>query len=138
VALPIQDLATRSGGCLCGQVRYEARGAPVNVRACHCRLCQRATGQPFYARVLFRAEDLDVTGDYGRYPSSEHLDRGFCRTCGTTLFSIRHAAGLMSVALASLDEPDAFRPEEHIWLCSKLAWVCVEEGVDEYPEAAPA
>jgi hypothetical protein len=50
------------GGCLCGAVRYRADAAPVNQRVCHCRLCQKAIGAAFNARLLFRVEDVTFDG----------------------------------------------------------------------------
>lgn len=32
-----------TGGCLCGEVRYEMEGV-FNVAVCHCRECQYASG----------------------------------------------------------------------------------------------
>ena len=32
------------GRCLCGEVRFEARGAPERVVACHCSMCRMHTG----------------------------------------------------------------------------------------------
>lgn len=130
--------AVFTGGCLCGQVRYEARGEPVNVRACHCRLCQQVTGQAFYARALFPNAAVSVTGEYRRHPSSAALDRGFCPTCGATLFAIRHDPAMFAVSLASLDEPHVLAPTDHIWTSRKLPWVCIEDGVAQHPEAFPA
>jgi len=80
---------TREGGCFCGAVRFRTEGEPLNVRICHCRNCQKAMGSPFFARALFDQRALSIEGDTASYPSSEALDRVFCKVCGTRLFSRR-------------------------------------------------
>ena len=34
----------RSGGCLCGAVRYEASWPPIATAVCHCKNCQKQAG----------------------------------------------------------------------------------------------
>jgi hypothetical protein len=36
--------STKTGGCLCGAVRYELRSPLRPVVACHCKMCRRASG----------------------------------------------------------------------------------------------
>ena len=55
-------MARYEGGCLCGAVRYSAEAEPINERVCHCRLCQKAIGAAFNARLLFRIEDVTLSG----------------------------------------------------------------------------
>ena len=50
------------GGCLCGAVRYEARGAPLGVGYCHCRSCRHHTGAPVVAYVEFAAQHVRFSG----------------------------------------------------------------------------
>ncbi len=126
------------GGCLCGAVRYRASGAPLNERVCHCRLCQKAVGAAFNARLLFRAEAVATTGTVAWFASSAALDRGFCPRCGTTLFSARPAAGLIGVTAGSLDDPSLFSPAMHIWTSSRQPWLELADGLPAYLEAAPA
>jgi hypothetical protein len=127
----------REGGCLCGAVRFKAKGEPINVRICHCRNCQKAMGSPFFARALFRQSDLTVEGDTARYASSEVLDRVFCRSCGTRLFGWRKDPAVAGVALAAFDDRHAFAPTEHIWVTEKMGWVKIEDGLPQHPQAAP-
>jgi hypothetical protein len=123
---------------LCGAVRFKAEGEPLNVRICHCRLCQKAMGSPFFARALFDQSALTVQGKTARYGSSEALGRVFCNACGTRLFSWRTNGTVAGVALAAFDDRNAFAPTEHIWVKEKMAWVTLEDGLLQYPEALPS
>ncbi len=127
----------REGGCLCGAVRFRADGEPINVRICHCRNCQKAMGSPFFARALFDQKALSVEGETASYPSSKVLDRVFCKGCGTRLFSWRRNKTAAGVALAVFDDPNAFRPTEHIWVSKKINWVTIDDGLPQYPETVP-
>jgi hypothetical protein len=127
----------REGGCLCGAVRFKAEGEPVNVRICHCRNCQKAMGSPFFARALFKQSALAVEGEIVPYPSSEALDRVFCRICGTRLFGWRRNGTVAGVALAAFDDRNAFAPTEHIWVSEKIGWVRLDDGLPQHPQMAP-
>jgi hypothetical protein len=129
---------TREGGCLCGAVRFKAGGEPLNVRICHCRLCQKAMGSPFFARALFDQSALTVQGDTARYASSDALDRVFCKACGTRLFGWRKNGTVASVALAVFDDRNAFAPTEHIWVSEKMDWVKLDDGLPQYLETVPS
>jgi hypothetical protein len=127
----------REGGCLCGAVRLKARGEPINVRVCHCRNCQKAMGSPFFARALFPQDALTIEGDSARYPSSNAIERVFCKTCGTRLLSWRTNGTAAGVALATFDDRNAFVPTEHIWVKEKMNWVKLDDGLPQYAEQAP-
>jgi len=127
----------REGRCLCGSVRFRTDGEPVNVRICHCRNCQKAMGSPFFARALFDQRALAVEGDTARYPSSEALDRVFCKICGTRLFSRRTNGTVVGVALAAFDDRNAFAPTEHIWVSEKIDWVRLDDGLPQYQQSIP-
>jgi hypothetical protein len=129
---------TYPGGCLCGAVRYLVTGTPVNERICHCRLCQKALGASFNARMLFKADEVAVEGPLAYVNSSEGLKRGFCPQCGSTLFSRRDSAGVMGVTVGSLDDPSVFKPQIHIFVASKQPWVTIDDGLPQYDGMPPA
>ena len=128
----------REGGCFCGALRFKAAGEPLNVRICHCRNCQKMMGSPFFARALFEPHALTIEGETAHYPSSETVDRVFCKVCGTRLFSRRTNGTAIGVALATFDDRNAFAPTEHIWVSAKIAWVCIDDGLPQYQETVPS
>jgi len=111
----------REGGCLCGAVRFRCEGEPINVRICHCRNGQKAMGSPFFARALFDQSALKVEGEVACYPSSEALDRVFCKIWGTRLFAWRKKPAVAGVALAAFDDRNAFAPTDHMWV--RKRWI---------------
>jgi hypothetical protein len=77
---------TYSGRCLCGTVRFEAKGNPKWVRWCHCESCRRHSGAPANVFVSFENDAVRFTaGEITKYNSSSGTTRGFCAHCGTTL-----------------------------------------------------
>ena len=126
------------GGCLCGACRYRTKADPINVRACHCRRCQKATGAPFYARVQVPIAGLTVAGPVGWFDAGTGVRRGFCRECGTSLFSERASDGLIGLTMGSLDDPDAFQPVAHIFVAEKQAWLKLCDGLPQHQGFPPA
>lgn len=129
--------ATIEGGCLCAATRYRSRGPLVNVRACHCRQCQKATGVAFYARVMVPLDSVTIEGPVGWFGNDRGVRRGFCTQCGTSLFSERQSAGTIGLAFGSIDEPDRFEPTEHIWTSSKQKWLVLNDDRPQYAEGPP-
>ena len=103
---------TLTGGCQCGAVRYALLSRPTGASICHCRMCQKAFGSYFAPLAGVARADLAWTrGDPGRFRSSEAVERGFCRDCGTPLFYSVIEKDRISVSLGSLDDPSAVPPE---------------------------
>lgn len=125
------------GGCLCGAVRFKVCEPPLNVRVCHCRLCQKATGSPFYARALFETKAISISGPLERHASSAHLDRAFCQVCGSTIGAFRSNGTAAGLALVLFDDRNAFAPTDHIWTSEKLDWVVIPDAMPQFAGPPP-
>jgi hypothetical protein len=100
-----------SGGCQCGAVRYHATERHDNAHICHCRMCQKATGNFFAPLVAFPCESFRWTrGEPAHFRSSAHVRRGFCANCGTPLTFESDEAAHLNVTIGSLDHPELVPP----------------------------
>lgn len=119
-----------TGGCQCGAVRYELH-SPQWVSICHCRMCQRASGQPFMVFAGGEAEKVRWTrGRPSFFHSSDIAERGFCSACGTPLTYGRKSGGTLSVTIGSLDDSGDLQPTLQNGVESKMAWI---DGLAEVP-----
>ena len=74
-----------NGQCLCGAVTVSATVTDPVLRACHCDMCRALTSGMFMS-LTTDAGSLRFSGPFTTYTSSEWANRGFCGTCGSTLF----------------------------------------------------
>jgi hypothetical protein len=116
-------VTTLTGGCQCGAVRYALKTPPEESSICHCRMCQKASGQPFMALARVKHGDLVWTrGTPAIFHSSNLAERGFCRDCGTPLTYRFVEDRNISVAVGSLDDPRAAPPTVQYGVESELPW----------------
>jgi len=127
-----------SGGCLCGAVRYEARGSPADPCFCHCRSCRLAAGAPMVPWASFERGRFRISrGTLTEHRSSARVWRGFCAACGTQLtYRDEGRAAQIDVTLATLDEPAAVAPQMHVWTAHKLPWVQLDDGLPQHAGGA--
>ncbi len=121
-----------TGGCLCGAVRYEAAEPPQEGGYCHCRKCQKRTGNLFYPYAAFRREAFRFTqGEPKFYRSSDWCECGFCANCGTHLM-VRYLQvndkGIVSTG--SLDHPEDWPPDKmHMGVESQIPWLVIHDDL---------
>ena len=115
-------MTTMSGGCACGAVRYRLSSEPTEPSICHCRMCQKAFGSYVAPLASVPAADLTWTrGEPGVFRSSEAVERGFCRDCGTPLTYNVVEQDKISISIGSLDDPDQVPPSLAYGLQGKRA-----------------
>jgi hypothetical protein len=112
-----------TGGCQCGAVRYALKEAPSSPHICHCRMCQKAFGSFFAPLTGVPIAAFEVTrGTLAVFKSSDQVERGFCRDCGTPLTFGYVDRRRIAVSIGSLDEPENIAPRFQCGIESRLSW----------------
>ncbi len=113
-------MSASAGGCLCGAVRYELRGASTKVTYCHCSMCRRWHGHVGAYAAIDR-EHFVLTEQRGLkwHASSPGVRRGFCVECGSSLLFDQADLPKMAFCPGTLDEPTSLRSKAHIYVASK-------------------
>jgi len=111
-----------TGGCQCGAVRFHVEGALGDASVCHCRMCQKASGNFYLPLVSVREAKLTWTrGEPKRFQSSNHGFRGFCGDCGTPL--TYEAPDGVALTIAAFDDPAEIAPRIQWGIEAKLPYV---------------
>ena len=128
----------RTGGCLCGGVRYTVSGRLRDVVACYCKQCQRTSGNVVAAT---RASDEDIVMDRAEalawYRSSASAERGFCSRCGSNLFWRQDGAGRTSIWAGTLDDTTGLVVAQHIYVADKADFQQILDGAPAFPQDGP-
>ncbi len=128
------------GGCACRGVRYRMSAPSMITHCCHCRWCQRETGSAFVINAIVETSSLEVTGETEMVDTPSQSGKGQkivrCPACRVALWShySRPGTALAFVRVGTLDDPDEFPPDVHIFTSSKQPWVHLPEGVRSFPE----
>jgi hypothetical protein len=104
------------GGCLCGDVRFEATGRPYRVGLCHCLDCRKHHGALFHASAIFPEGAVTITGDLHSFGG-----RSFCPRCGSSV--IQRSGDEIEVSLGALDEIDQAMPTYELWTVRRESWL---------------
>jgi hypothetical protein len=133
---------SHKAGCLCGAVRVAVDAEPLLARTCWCRLCQYLAAGNATVNVVFPADAVHVEGEVRWYDSvadsGNAMQRGFCPTCGTQIFSKSSARPqLLIIRAGALDDPDLLAPQMTIWTGAAPEWACFDPDLPQFPAQPP-
>jgi hypothetical protein len=128
-----------TGGCLCGEVRYQFSGPKLDQLICHCRMCQKASGGPLGALVFIRRENLGITkGQLRVFASTSTTRRQFCQNCGSPLFFVRtNRPERISIFTGSLDDQTGVSPTMHVCAETAVPWLQLGDGLPRHGQKPP-
>ena len=132
-----------TGGWICGQVRYKITEKPLFTQACHCKDCKVLTGSSYVVNSSVLDNTLVVEGEVSsnerKAGSGASSKSYFCTKCGTYVYAdYDSAVGRLTVRTKTLDNPEKFPPQVHIFTKDKDPWlnllenvICFEEMYDQ-------
>ena len=134
---------SHSGECNCGAVSARIAGAPVAVRQCWCRQCQKLAGGGASHNAMFNTADVELTGPLASWSyvarSGNTLTMHTCANCGTPVYAQSSARPqFMTFRLGFLDEPHGLAPTMAIWTDEKPEWAVLDSDLEAFPAQPPA
>jgi hypothetical protein len=130
-------MATLTGSCLCGGVRFEVETPFQRITACHCASCKKISGGGGTTSGRARTEDIRIVAGEDlvtTYQPGEGSAKTFCSVCGSNLFGGGWPESeSTSVRLTALDEPFDEPVGSHIFVRSVAPWeVLPDDGAQRY------
>ncbi|MGC1495392.1 MAG: GFA family protein [Sulfitobacter sp.] len=118
------------GSCLCGLVSFTVIGALPAPTACHCVKCRKTSGH-FEASCDVAKTDLTIEGQdhLTWFASSQKVKRGFCKTCGSSLFFNPNFHDWIGVSMGAFDGPTQTKLALHIFVAEKGDYYEISDGV---------
>ena len=127
-----------SGGCYCGNVRYESSGEPVMKAQCHCRECQYISGGSPNVFVAMPENEFHITKgqttSFSRSDLESPVTREFCSNCGTQILTRAPVmAGAVILKVGTMDDPSLFEmPQLAIFTCDKQMFHTIPQGLPSF------
>jgi hypothetical protein len=133
-----------TGGCLCGAVRYTVNAPITELRACHCKNCQKSSGGAGTVNAVVPSDQFKITqGETKHYDDSatqsgRTLSRHFCGSCGSPVYSHRNPnPGFVVVRAGGLDDSSAMKIVTNIWCDSARPWAHIDPATERHPGNVP-
>lgn len=132
------------GGCLCGQVTYEAEVDPDRVGICHCTDCQINSGSAYAVVVRVCGNSFKLlTGKLKSYQkiaeSGTVRALNFCPECGTRIYSTTVGEGtdFFGLRAGTVRQRNQLKPSVQIWCRSAQDWVMDLRTIPQFDEQPP-
>ena len=118
--------------CLCQGVTFTINGPLGLPNACHCHQCRKSSGHVFAStEVPKSAVTLTASESLRWYPSSPKVRRGFCGTCGASLFWEPLFHDWTAIAMGALDGATGTHLALHIFVADKGDYYDLADGVPQ-------
>ena len=131
-----EKLLPLDGRCTCGEATYQILNKPLFVHCCHCTWCQRESGASFALNAFIETQYVKLCQGKTQtvtIPTSSGGGQKIvrCNACKIALWSYYSGAGdvISLVRVGTLDNPNALKPDIHIFTSSKQEWIQLSDDI---------
>jgi len=113
-------------------VTFEVDGSLPPPDACHCSQCRKHSGHVFASTDVPKAA-VTIHGEdhVAWFHSSEKVRRGFCSTCGSSLFWEPIHRDWIGIAMGAFDGPTETKLRIHIHVADKGDYYEITDGLPQ-------
>ncbi|MFL5813764.1 MAG: GFA family protein [Bdellovibrionia bacterium] len=119
------------GSCLCGAVSFEVQGKLPAPSACHCTQCRKHSGHFEASTDVPRSEVTFRGQEQVTWYRTENVRRGFCSTCGSSLFWDADGKDWIALAMGAFDTPTETQLRMHIYVANKGDYYEIADGLPQ-------
>jgi hypothetical protein len=98
-------------------------------------MCRREHGAGYVTWVGFDDQQVELTGSDSAlkwYESSSGAERGFCRSCGSSLFfRSRRWAGELHIALGCINDTIDRQPQANVFFDKHVDWMPIDDSLKQ-------
>ena len=128
-----KNINSKIATCLCGGVKIKIQGKLRHVINCHCKQCMKTHGN--YAAYTACPEDNIIFINKKTlkwFESSKMAKRGFCSTCGASIFYKILKSKNISVAAGMFCNPTKLKTQSNIFTKNKLDYYKLDLKIPKF------
>lgn len=124
-----------TGGCLCGEIRYEVDWPVEPLAACYCADCRRMTSAGGSINAVVPADAFRLTKGrtkvFTKTADSGHaLHRHFCGDCGSWIYNPMGGDPERLVLKAgAFDRQEGMTLTVNLWTGSRAPWALIDASL---------
>lgn len=131
------------GSCLCGKVGFKIADQPHMTANCHCLSCQKTSGAGHAFHLMFRTDQVEITGDAKGYQwtadSGNQVTTYFCPECGSSTHGMTAGfPGMITVRAAILDQSEGLTPQVSVYKKRLRDWDHLADDAPSFDAMPPA
>ena len=128
-----KKVSSKIASCLCEGVKIKVKGKLRHVINCHCSQCMKTHGN--YSAYTACPED-SITFINKKtlkwYKSSNIAKRGFCFTCGASMFYKLLKSNNISIAAGLFHNPTKLKTHSNIFTKDKLDYYKLDQSLPKF------